>query len=84
MSCEYSQRPPDSLIQILGVMLEASSVSKKRKDERIILTPDTTRKLGFEGKNASLVIDNVPRNAIIRDFSFAGMKVIILGNAKFS
>jgi hypothetical protein len=83
MSCEYSQRPPDSLIQILGVMLEASSVSKKRKDERIILTPDTTRKLGFEGKNASLVIDNIPRNAIIRDFSFAGMKVIILGNAKF-
>lgn len=83
VSVEYSQRPPDDLIQILGTMLEASLVSKKRKDERIILTPDSMRKLGIDSKNAALVINNIPRNGIIRDLSFAGMKVIILGNAKF-
>lgn len=83
VSCEYSQRPPDSLIQILGGMLDAKAASMKRKDERVILTPESLRKLGFANKNATLVIDNVPRNAIIRDLSFAGMKVIILGNAKF-
>ncbi|MDC7219636.1 MAG: PilZ domain-containing protein [Spirochaetales bacterium] len=83
ITCEYSQRPPDDLIHILGTMLEASIVAKKRREERVILTPDTLRKLGFASKNAALVIDNVPRNAIIRDISFCGMKVIILGNAKF-
>ena len=83
LNCEYSQRPPDDLIQILGTMLEATIVAKKRREERVILTPDTLRKLGFASKNAALVIDNIPRNAIIRDVSFGGMKAIILGNAKF-
>jgi hypothetical protein len=83
ITCEYSQRPPDDLIQILGTMLEASIVAKKRRDERILLNPETIRKLGFSSKNVSLVIDNIPRNAIVRDISFCGMKAIILGNAKF-
>ena len=81
--CDYSQRPPDDLIQILGTLLEATVISKKRREERIVLTPETIRKLGLASKNAALVIDNIPRNAILRDISFSGMKAIILGNAKF-
>ncbi len=83
VNCEYSQRPPDDLIQILGSLLDARIMSKQRRDERVILTPDTIRKLGFAHKSAGLVIDNIPRNAIMRDVSFFGMKIIILGNAKF-
>lgn len=79
----YSQRPPDDLIEILGRLLDATSAADKRREERIILSPENIRKMGLLSKNARAVVQKVPRNVIIRDLSFNGAKVIILGNAKF-
>jgi len=39
VTLEFTQRPPDDLIQILGSLLEANSNAQRRKDERIIVTP---------------------------------------------
>lgn len=79
----YTQHPPDDLIEILGGLLEANINAARRAEERIIITADSIRKLSLESKSAILVIDGVPRNSILRDVSFGGAKVIVMGNPKF-
>lgn len=83
ISLAYTQRPPDDLIEILGLLLDANINAKKRKEERILITPDAIRKLGIKSKEIQILIDNVPRMGILRDISFSGAKFIIVGVAKF-
>ena len=82
-SIQYTQRPPDDLIQILGSILDATTNSKLRSEERISINEDNNRKLNIDIKTTMLIIDNLPRKCIIRDISFSGAKVLLLGNAKF-
>ncbi|MDR1627020.1 MAG: PilZ domain-containing protein [Spirochaetia bacterium] len=79
----FTQRPADDLISALGELLEANVNSKKRKEERIVLTPEVMEKMGFKAKETTLFVEKVPRKGIIRDISFSGAKVIIAGVAKF-
>lgn len=79
----YTQRPPDDLIEILGRLLEANVNSSRRKDERILLTVETMRRMGLQSKDSFVYIQGVPRKCIIRDISFSGAKVILVGLAKF-
>jgi len=83
ISLNYTQRPPDDLIAILGNLLEANVNSKKRKEERIPITGETLRRLGFKSKDSVIFIQGLPRKAIIRDISFSGAKCIVPGVAKF-
>ena len=83
LTLSYTQRPPDDLIEVLGQMLEANLNSSKRKTDRIVVTADSAKRLGLRAKETQIIIDGVPRRAIIRDLSFSGAKVIILGIAKF-
>jgi len=79
---QFTQRPPDDLIEIMGRILDANVNSKKRKDERILITPDSSRKLNI-GKESAVLIDNLPRHCILRDISFSGARIIMMGVAKF-
>ncbi|MFP4430746.1 MAG: PilZN3 domain-containing protein [Spirochaetaceae bacterium] len=83
MSLAYTQRPPDDLIEILGQLLEANVLSQKRKEERVVLTVQTAAIMGIDPKECRLTIDGVPRKCIVRDLSFGGAKVILMGLAKF-
>ncbi|MFW6337786.1 MAG: PilZN3 domain-containing protein [Alkalispirochaetaceae bacterium] len=83
VNIQYTQRPPDDLIEIIGGLLEANVNAKRRKEERIVITNDSLNKLGIGGKGAVVVVDGIPRKCILRDLSFSGAKVIILGVAKF-
>jgi hypothetical protein len=83
VSLTFTQRPPDDLIETLGRILEANVAAKRRKEQRITLTADNTKQLGIQPKNALLYVGNVPRRCLIRDVSFSGAKVIIVGVAKF-
>ena len=83
MNIQYTQRPPDDLIEIIGALLEANVNAKRRKEERVVVTNDSIRKLGLKGKGAVVLVDGIPRKGILRDISFSGAKVIILGVAKF-
>jgi hypothetical protein len=83
LALTFTQRPADDLISALGALLEANINSKKRKEERIILTPEIMEKLGLKAKETTLYVENVPRKGIIRDLSFSGAKIIIAGVAKF-
>ncbi|MCL2007604.1 MAG: pilus assembly protein PilZ [Treponema sp.] len=79
---QYTQRPPDDLIEIMGRILDANINSKKRKDERILVSPDSIRKMSLI-KESAILIQGVPRHCILRELSFMGVKVIIMGVAKF-
>lgn len=79
----FSQRPPDDLIDKIGTMLEANSNAIRRKEERIIITEETKRKLFISKDETIIFIQNVPRRCILRDISFSGAKVLLLGIEKF-
>jgi hypothetical protein len=83
ISLEFTQRPPDDLIQILGVLLEANANAQRRKDERIVLSPENVKKLGLEAKESFVYVEGVPRKCIVRDLSFGGAKILVTGIAKF-
>jgi len=80
---QYTQRPPDDLIEIIGRILDANVSSAKRKEERILLNPDTIRRLNIIAKEAAVFIQGVPRRCMLRDISFCGAKIIMVGVAKF-
>lgn len=83
VNVSFTQRPPDDLIERLGNILEANVASQRRREERIIITPDSSKKLGLASKGAQVVVDNVPRKALLRDVSFGGAKVIMPGVPQF-
>ncbi|MBE3063958.1 MAG: PilZ domain-containing protein [Spirochaetes bacterium] len=79
---EFAQRPPDDLILILGTLLEANATAKRRKEERIILTTESLKKLGLESRESLVTVDGVPRRCLLRDLSFSGAKVLVAGGAR--
>jgi hypothetical protein len=80
---QFTNRPPDDFIEIMGRVLDATVNSSKRKDDRIQLTPDNLRKLSILTSESTVFIENVPRRCILRDLSFSGSKIIMMGVAKF-
>jgi hypothetical protein len=80
---QFTQRPPDDLIEIIGRVLDANINSAKRKDERVLLTADSIRRLKLLSKETAVFIQGVPRRCILRDLSFSGAKIIMMGVAKF-
>jgi hypothetical protein len=83
VTLQFTQRPPDDLITILGEFIETNVNFVSRKDERIVLTPDTKRKLSLSKEEAVILIQGVPRHCIVRDIAFCGARVILLGLKKF-
>lgn len=83
VNLSFTQRPPDDLIEAIGHLLDANINAIRRKDERIPITPDSRRKLGLPKDECIIIVQNVPRHCILRDISFSGAKVAILGIAHF-
>lgn len=79
----FTQRPPDDLIETIGRVLEANANAVRRREERIVMSEDSKRRLSLLKEETVVFIQNVPRNCIIRDLSFSGAKVILLGLAQF-
>jgi len=83
LSIQFTQRPPDDLIEIVGRVLDANVNSSKRKDDRILITTDSQRKLKLLSKETVAFIQAVPRRCILREVAFYNAKIIMLGVAKF-
>ena len=81
-SLQFTQRPPDDLIEIMGRILDANVNSTKRREERVPISPDSCRKMNLLKESAAF-IQGVPRHCILRDISFSGAKIIMMGVAKF-
>jgi hypothetical protein len=82
LSLEYTHRPPDDLIEILGGLLEASGNAQKRAEERIEVTPASMKHLGLEAREAALTVGAVEGRCLLRDLSFSGAKVLVYGKAE--
>jgi hypothetical protein len=79
----YSQRPPDDLIGIIGSLIaEASSNIVKRKEERIVITPQVLKDLKIRDQRCSILFQNSKLLAILRDVSPSGAKIIIQGKGE--
>ena len=83
ITIQYTQRPPDDLIEVIGRVLDANVNSAKRRDERILLTTESERKLKLLSKESAAFIQGVPRRCILRELSFSNAKLIMMGVAKF-
>lgn len=83
ITLSFTQRPPDDLIEIIGSLLEANVNAVRRKEERILINEETKRKLALTKEETLVYVQNVPRHCILRDVSFSGAKVILLGLAQF-
>jgi len=83
MTIEFTQRPSDDLIEILGRFLDANVNSQKRKDVRVPVNEASIKKLGFASCNTIVAVERVDRKCLIRDLSFGGAMVLIPGVAKF-
>lgn len=79
----FTQRPPDDLIEKLGAIFDANMNAANRKEERIVLNPEVKRKLGLEKEETIVQVQGVPRHCILRDLSFSGTKIIMMGIQKF-
>ena len=82
LNLEFSQRPPDDLIQILGQLLEANVNASRRKEDRIPISAHSTKQLGLVLSECTLAVDGIPRKAIFRDLSFSGCKAVLMGLPK--
>lgn len=81
LSLEYTQRPPDDLIEMLGGLLEANSNAQKRSEVRVDIGPATLRTLGLDSREASFTLEGVESRCILRDLSFSGAKVLVHGSS---
>ncbi|WP_314849052.1 PilZ domain-containing protein [Treponema lecithinolyticum] len=79
----FNSKPPDDLIEIIGRILETNTNFIRRKEERIAITPESKRRLSLLREETVLLVQNVPRNCIVRDLSFSGAKIIMMGVAQF-
>ena len=79
----YANKPPDDLIERLGELLEVNVNAKRRKEQRIVVDDAGARKMALTSKSAVIEIQGVPRNGILRDVSFTGAKILVVGVAKF-
>jgi hypothetical protein len=83
MTLEFTQRPSDDLVEILGRFLEANVNSQKRRDVRVSVSEATVKKIGFASCNTIVAVEQVDRKCLIRDLSFGGALVLIPGVGKF-
>jgi hypothetical protein len=82
ITLEFTQRPADDLILMLGTLLEANCNSQQRKDERIVLSAANMKALGIDSRDAAVTIDGATHKCIIRDLSFGGTKLLVVGETE--
>jgi hypothetical protein len=76
VTLEFTQRPSDVLIGVLGSLLEIKANALQRRDERIVLTPEIMKRIGLPSKESCVAIGGSPHRCILRDLSFGGAKIL--------
>lgn len=79
----FNQRPPDDLIERIGGFIEVNENFKNRKEERISINKNTLKILGIQKEESVVFIADVPRRCILKDLSFGGARVMLVGIPKF-
>ena len=83
VTLQFTARPPDDLIEICGRLLEANANAVRRREERIPINEDSKRKLNLAKEECNVVVQSVPRHCVVRDISFSGARVVLIGLSQF-
>lgn len=83
VTLQFSARPPDDLIEICGKLLEANANAVRRREERIVINDDSKRKLNLAKEECNVIVQSVPRHCVVRDLSFSGARVILIGLSQY-
>lgn len=83
VTLQFTARPPDDLIEICGKLLETNANAIRRREERIAINEDSKRKLNLVKEECNVIVQSVPRHCVVRDLSFSGARVILIGLAQF-
>ncbi len=83
VTIEFSQRPPDDFIEMIGHLLDANMNAVRRKEERIAINQDSLRKLGIPKSETIVIVQNVPRHCVLRNLSFGGASIVLMGLRNF-
>ncbi|GHV60049.1 cyclic di-GMP binding protein [Spirochaetia bacterium] len=78
---QFTKRPPDDLIEIMGRLLDANANanSAKRRSEQIPINVDTLRKMNIFSNESVVFIQGTPRRCILRDIAFSEAKLVMAG-----
>ena len=83
VTLQFTARPPDDLIEICGKLLEANANAIRRREERVPINEDSKRKLSLAKEECNVIIQSVPRHCVVRDLSFSGARVVLIGLSQF-
>lgn len=83
VTLNFTSRPPDDLILRIGEFIEVNENFTNRKEERIALNENSMRQLGIPKEESYIFIAGVPRKCIMKDISFGGARVMLVGIPKF-
>lgn len=83
ITLSFNLKPPDDFIQLIGRLLETKMNALRRKEERIAITSDSKRRLNLVKEDAIVFVQNVSRNCIVRNLSFSGAKILMMGISQF-
>jgi len=83
VTLNFTSRPPDDLILRIGEFIEVNENFTNRKEERISLNENSMRQLGIPKEESYIFIAGVPRKCIMKDLSFGGARVMLVGIPKF-
>jgi hypothetical protein len=76
---QYSQRPPDDLIEIMGRILDANYCFSKRRTEEFQINDEAVRKMHFFSKEVGVSVDGTEFRCVPRSLSFGGISFIMRG-----
>ena len=79
LDLEFTQKPPDDFIEIIGALPDGNANSQNRAEDRVVITPATADAIGLRGKEVMVEIEGAARKAILRDLSISGAKVLVAG-----
>ena len=77
VTIEFTKKPPDDLIQILGDLLDFNTNAKRRKEERIIIDEENAKKLTIKQKESRIHIGGKVFPCILKDISCTGINIIL-------
>lgn len=83
MTLDFTQRPPDDLIEIIGKIFLSIENFEKRRELRINLDNNVVKQFGLKSTQTVTVIDNIKRPGIMKNLSSSGCFLIMVCNPKF-
>ncbi|HTP58587.1 MAG TPA: PilZN3 domain-containing protein [Spirochaetia bacterium] len=77
LTLSFTHRPSDLLVETLGMLLQIRANAAARRDERIVLTPESMKRIGLESKESCVAFEGAAHRCLLRDLSFSGAKILM-------